>query len=312
MVSSKFSFRFYLGFIIAAAPLTFGLYGLTHPSQMIVIKHGVTENGSAICYVLVGVGLWSLAWQLFNASTLKVWSDRIGIKHLFYHTTVLKEDIITIDLLGRMKGSAFDRRSSFIIIDRKQGKRILIPDRDYRNTPGIKRALQLYYPASPADQALPQPISDPEISDQQVEKFAGKWFLSGYGMSLCFLSLFAAVFFFGAHSNLTAAEKAGLTLAFILLFYFPFGSQLYYFEVSGGSLVVKNHFYPWYTRTIRLADIRSAAVENPSAATVILHITTKDFQSPGFSANSLREPQWKALMQKFKEKGIPVVNEAYW
>src|SRR5580658_7274522 len=108
MVSSKFSFRFYLGFIIAAAPLTFGLYGLTHPSQMIVIKHGVTENGSALCYVLVGVGLWSLAWQLFNASTLKVWSDRIGIKHLFYRTTVLKEDIITIDLFGRMKGSAFD------------------------------------------------------------------------------------------------------------------------------------------------------------------------------------------------------------
>jgi hypothetical protein len=312
MVSSKFSFRFYLGFIIAAGPLTFGLYGLTHPSQMTVIKHGVRENGSAICYVLVGVGLLSITFQLIKSFTLKVWSDRIVINHLFSHTTVLKEDIITIDLLGRMKGSAFDRRSSFIIIDRKRGKRILIPDRDYRNTPGIKRALQLYYPASPADQALRQPISDPEITDLQVEKFAGKWFLSGYGIGLCFLSLFAALLFFGAHSNLTAAEKAGLTLAFILLFYFPVGSQLYYFKMSGGSLVIKNHFYPWYTRMIRLVDIRSAAFENPRADMVILHITTKDFQSPRFSANSLREPQWKALMQKFKEKGIPVVNEAYW
>jgi|GEM_PF-4137694 hypothetical protein len=154
MVSSKFSFRFYFGDFVVASILTVGLYGLTHLSEMTVIKHGVSYTPRVICSVFAAVGLLSLTFQLINACTLHVWSDRIVIKHLFFRVTVLKEEISTIELSGRKKWSADDGRSSSIIIHRKQAKRIVIPDQDYRNVPEIKSALQLYFPNSPAGQGF--------------------------------------------------------------------------------------------------------------------------------------------------------------
>jgi hypothetical protein len=311
MIGSKFSFRFYLGYIIGAAVLSIGLYGVLHPSQMIVVKHGVRENGIIVCYVLIGLGLASLAGQSIKTTLLKAWPDRLVIQRLFFHATIPKEDIVTIDLMGRKKLLSYSRLSSVIVIDRKQGKKIILPDQDYRNTPEIKRALQHYYLALPADQPSHHRISDPEVSNQRLEKYAGKWLLSGNGISLCVLSLFAVWLVFGTHAHAPVAGKSGLLLLIIILLYIPFGSQLYYFQVSDQALVVKNHLYPRYNRMFSLVDIRSVGVEDPRPGRVILHITTKDFQAARFSADSLRKPQWKALIQKLREKGIPVIDEAY-
>lgn len=230
---------------------------------------------------------------------LKVWPDRLVIQNLFFHTIIQKEDIAAIDL------------TSVLIIDRKQGKKIVLPEQDYRNTPEIKRALQHYYLASMEDQPLQVQIAGPEVSNIRPERYAGTWLLSGNGISFCVLSLFAVWLLFGMHWNLTVAGKSGFLLAAILLLYFLFGSQLYYFLVSDRALVIKNHLYPWYNRMFSLVDIRSVAVEDPRPGWVILHITTKDYQAAGFSADSLREPQWKALIQKLRGKGIPVISEAY-
>jgi hypothetical protein len=37
-----------------------------------------------------------------------------------------------------------------------------------------------------------------------------------------------------------------------------------------------------------------------------------DFECRSFIAGSLRQPEWKALAKRLVEKGMPVVDEAYW
>jgi hypothetical protein len=311
MVKSRFSFRyFYSNYLIVAGVLTTATYGLTHRSEMTVVKHGVEENGLIICYVLLGMGLCSLFFLLKNSVVLKVWPDRLVLQHLFSSTTIRKEDILFIDLAARKRSPLRYRRLVDAIVVHRGTKQIRIWVNAYRNGPEIKRAIQLYlFPAQPADSGERSAPAG-ALSQGPPVTYARSWLTSGSGLMFCGIVLLLSWLFFIA-AKVPLVVRAGLIMAFVTPFFLLLGNFQYYFLVDGQELTVRNHFFLWYKRQFSLAGIRSAIIEDGVQRTIALRITMRDFECHAFIAESLRQPEWQALAKRLGENGILVVDEAY-
>ncbi len=311
MVKSRFSFRyFYPNYLIVAVILTSAIFGLTHRAQMIVVKHGVEQDGQVICYVLLALGVFSLFFLLKNLVVLKIWPDRLVLQHLFSRRTIRKEDIVSIDLMAR-KRSVLHRRLivDAIVIDRGVAKNSIMVD-FYGNAPKIKRALERYLmPVQAGDTAgRIVPVETP--ADRTLVKYSRSWLTSGYGLMFCVIVIISWLACFTmAKGALTV--RLGVFIALMLSVYFGFGTLQYYFLVDEHELIVRNHFFPWYDRRFRLVEIRSAVIEGRSGMTIALRITMMDFECRAFIAENLREPEWKALAKRLGENGILVHDEVY-
>jgi hypothetical protein len=311
MVKSRFSFRyFYSNYLIVALMLTSAIYGLTHRAQMIVVKHGVGQDGQVICYVLLALGVFSLFFLLKNAVVVKVWPDRLVLQRLFSRTTIRKEDIVSIDLEAR-KRSVLHRRLMVdaIVVDRGEAQNSIMVN-FYGNAPEIKRALQRYLMPVQAGETAGHIVPAEAAADRTSVKYSRSWLTSGYGLMFCVVLIIICLACFAIATG-ALAVRPGVFVALILPAYFGGGALQYYFLVDEDELIVRNQFFPWYDRRFRLAGIRSAVIENRSGMTIALRITMMDFERHVFIAESLRQPEWKALTKRLGENGILVVDEAY-
>jgi hypothetical protein len=283
---------------------------LTHSRQMLVIKHGVAENGLIICYILLGIGLLSLIFLLTNAVIIKVSPDRIVLQRIFSRSIIPKEAIVSIDLMAREK--LLERRSGLVdaIVVHRGDRRFRIRVDVYSNTPDIKRAIQRYMlPGQPYEIPETKKLSATGI-DRSPETYSRSWLTSGCGVMLLCVVILSWLFFLGIVSG-PLPVRIGLVIALTLAAYLGGGNVLYYFQIDKQELIVRNHFFPWVSRRFSLVEIRSVAVENRPALTIALSITTIDFECRSFIAESLRRPEWKALAERLAENGIAVVDEAY-
>ena len=120
----------------------------------------------------------------------------------------------------------------------------------------------------------------------------------------------------GLGNWLTHPDNIEVTLAIlgpIVLFAIGFGSNSYYFCISGSYLEIRNHVFPWYCKIYRLEDIetvefRTGSFRRPDA----LRLKRKAGSwSGGFHAGSLRNKNWKALEKALRRRGIQVDNHLH-
>ena len=98
-------------------------------------------------------------------------------------------------------------------------------------------------------------------------------------------------------------------LGMILFLYLLFGSQMSYFIIDNGYLFIKNHYFPWFYKQIKLIDIAEVDIETPYRRSTSLRIVTRDFNSTIYGGGSLRNRNWNELISDFKSIGVPVRDD---
>ena len=100
-----------------------------------------------------------------------------------------------------------------------------------------------------------------------------------------------------------------IPFGFVLLIFLILGTQMNFFLIDEGCLFVKNHFFPWVNKQIRLEDIVEADIETPNRRSTGLRIITRDFRSKIYGAGSLRNRNWDDLLTDLKLIGIPARDD---
>src|SRR5690348_2316444 len=102
MIKSKFAFGNVYGtgaFLIAF--LAGGLYFLSHPDMLVRNKFGTTTGAWLPGLVIVATGFFLFYILQKRLIFLGIYSDRLEIRSLSFRRTIYKQDITSIDVLGR-------------------------------------------------------------------------------------------------------------------------------------------------------------------------------------------------------------------
>ena len=100
-----------------------------------------------------------------------------------------------------------------------------------------------------------------------------------------------------------------IPIGFIILLFLGVGTQMNYFLIDDGCLFIKNHYFPWVNKQVKLEDIVEVDIETPNKRSTGLRIITKDFKSKIYGAGSLRSGNWDDLLNELKLIGIPARDD---
>ena len=92
-------------------------------------------------------------------------------------------------------------------------------------------------------------------------------------------------------------------------FFFGMGTQMNYFLIDNGYLIIKNHYFAWLNRKVSLQDVVEVDIEQPNKRSTGLRIITRDFKSKLYGAGSLRDRNWEELLNDLKLIDIPVRDD---
>ena len=117
----------------------------------------------------------------------------------------------------------------------------------------------------------------------------------------------------GLGNWLTHPERTEISLAILvpmLLFTLLFGSNLYYFCLSGSYLEIRNHIFPWVLKIHHLEEVEGVEFRTGSfKRSDALRIKRKHGPWTGrYHAGSLRRKNWHAFERALQRRGIPVDN----
>jgi len=247
---------------------------------------------------------------------IKVMPDRLELRGLLFKRTIFKNDITSIDLAGRESIGLLsaNRPTSAIVIRWGRSDKIVLADGFYRNMPEIKQALHEHFLSSSATAAVfPEDVTGagpvPEGAEATAVTFAGQPLLNIHTILFLVYLIMIAIALGPVRSNAGSAVYAIILVLVFLPMYVMVGARLYYFKVSGEYLIIKNHFFPWYTKGYKLKDVSAIVVEISVRRVIGLRVNTHGFFSKRYPAGSLRRDGWKGLQQVLEDRGIPVKNE---
>ncbi len=83
----------------------------------------------------------------------------------------------------------------------------------------------------------------------------------------------------------------------LLVFYIVLGTQMNYFVIDDGYLIIRNHYFPWKNIRVSLNDVEEADIETPNKRSTGLRILLKNFNSKIYNAGTLRKEHWDDLIK---------------
>jgi hypothetical protein len=317
MIKSKFSFLgvYFVSFFVASF-FCLGVYFLEHPHMIMHNKFGGTNGpvvpGSILCF-----GTFGILYLLFRKFTvITIEKDKLRLRNLFFRKLLPRNEIRSIDLLGRKTPFAANNPGEAMKIDMNDGESYFLFDGFYRNMPELKRILQDWYGDIVSPKPVPrqknkilQPVPT-NVEIAVMQKFSGNYLTSingilFYGICIGFIWMDFAMI----SSKIFVYWNILLIVMPILMCYVVFAGQLYYFRMSDELLVIENHLFVWYKRIYRLEDIRGVVLESPFKRSYSLRIRMVDFTSKTYAAGSLRTADWRTLAEKLKILSIPFESE---
>jgi hypothetical protein len=84
-----------------------------------------------------------------------------------------------------------------------------------------------------------------------------------------------------------------------------------YFLIDDGYVIIKNHYFPWQFIKFSLNDIESVDIETPYRRSTGLRILFRNFKSKIYGAGTLRDHNWKDLLNDLKLIGIPARDDRH-
>jgi len=94
-----------------------------------------------------------------------------------------------------------------------------------------------------------------------------------------------------------------------IVFYFVFGTHVYYVQSNDDFLVIKNHLFFWTHHIYYLSDIDEVVYETQSKQPNNIRIVTKDYRTKLYGAGTLSNAALRSLKTHLEAKGIRVRNE---
>jgi hypothetical protein len=307
MVKSKFSF---LTVYFALAVICFFI--LTAISTLFIL--GFQQASSLLLFAAAGV--FAGYYLIGKMIVIKVSPDKIELRGLLVRQTIFRDDIRSIDLGGREPAGflKFKFSTNAIVIRWGRSDEIVLPDSFYRNMPELKRAMhENFLSASTTSTFFPDYVPGaeavPEGAEAAAATFAGQPLLNIHTILFLGYLIFIAIALRPVKGDAGNAVYAILLAVVFIPMYITVGFRLYYFRISDEHLIVKNHFFPWYTKGFKLTDVSNVVVGSSLRRVISLRINTRGFFSRRFSAGSLRKADWKDLQQALEDRSVPVKNE---
>jgi len=296
--------------IFVAGFFALGLYFLSHPEMRLRNKAGGTNSAIApgiFLTVCMGTVLFLLLKKIV---WLKIERDRLLIRTIFFRRELPLSGIREICLLDRKSMSYGYTKYEAMTIRAEGEKEFVFYDLYYRNMPAMRACLQEWYPGL----ATPGYFKDrPVVSVSEPETFAGNFISNQNGI---FLFVFFGLAVWMGKILLPLAVRGGaplLGLSFLWLFFgcmlVMFARSLHYFRLENDELQIRNHIWFWYEKSYPLNEIAGVVFESPYRQSNGLRIRTRDLESVGYGAGSLRQRHWRALYERLRSLGVPVIRE---
>jgi hypothetical protein len=307
MVKSKFSF---ISVYLALGVICFFIFIAI--GALLVL--GFQQSSSILIFAVAGI--FAGSFLVRRMIVLKISPDRIELRGLLFRQTIFRDDIISIELTGneRISPATPKWQTGAVVIRWGKGDKIVLADVFYRNMPQLKRALYGHFLSSTTDTELfPDHITDvktvPAEAEVSATVFTGHPLLNIQTIIFLAYIIFIAVAMRPLRADAGEFFYGGLLAALYLPMYITVGYRLFYFKVSEDYLIVKNYFFPWFTKGYRLEDISEIVIGISLRRGVGLRVNTRNFFSRRYSAGSLRKGDWKGLEQVLESRRVAVRNE---
>jgi hypothetical protein len=282
--------------------------------SMAFVLYKTTPIWNSIPLMLVVTGSVGLAFYLlfifFQRSPIVILDDEfITVKYPFQTKTydwpsvknivLSKKEAYTILL---KLGQLFEA----IRIDFENGEKLILWEHMYSNLNQLRSFI-----SKKAAGKIRDPV--PSVSSKTLVSIARRKYDGNVYTSFNSIAIFGIIFFMGyaVVSKPNLFPTIFLPVGAILFFYLLLGTQMNYFLIDDGYLIIRNHYFPWFVKEINLKDIAEVNIELPNRGSKTLRILTKDFNSEVYGGASLRHKNWNELLNDLKTIGIPVRDDGF-
>ena len=330
-------FRFYavlifstifIGFISIACITAFFFDTEDNGSGSLQYNYGTLVAGVALLLSLVYVYVYYMA----NAPDIEIDANSITFNSKKYQWNEIEK----IEFTGKFKAKYYWtswNQLEGMCLTFKGGEKKYIFDRMYSNSPEMKNFIQNRIQVKNAtleeeeqvilptkSTTISQTLSKhetPLIQNNPIDKtmlknpilFKGNFLFSIHGALSIIIVLFIPITcLIDQQIDLSGIERSAPLL--ILLFMLNIRT-LYYFGITEGELIVKNHLLFWIKKTYRLEDIRDIVLESSGKLPNRMRIIFKDYRTKKIYAGTLWDRDWRALKIALESSGVSVRDELY-
>jgi len=195
----------------------------------------------------------------------------------------------------------FSQQLEATTISFNNGEKLILWEDMYQNLSDIREFLVRKVPRKIKDAETK--LSESKIRHIGRRRYAGNPYTSFNTLLILGCSLWV---FYGLIRSTHASSMFWLPIAMTLLFYLFFGTQMNYFIIDGDNFIIRNHYFFWKNKIIKLSDIREVTTETPYRRSRSLRILSGIYDSKLFGAGSLRDRNWDDLLKDLKSIGVAV------
>ncbi|WP_366187311.1 hypothetical protein [Flavobacterium ovatum] len=226
----------------------------------------------------------------------------ISIKNKFYNWNEISSSQLTAK-----SGTVFNSGECTILIFKDQSF-VEIYDDFYSNA--IEMKIFIEEVLSEKNETIPVQLAEIEIDLEIFTLYKGNPILCFTGFSMWSLILLIPLLVM--LKNNTIYVNPLVIFNPLTIFWFIFHARMMdYFEISENFIIVKNHYFFWKKKTIRIDEIREVQLFRPYKRSNTLRILFNDFSTQNYMAASLRTATWKELKMNLDHKNISVRNEIF-
>ncbi len=309
-ISSKYSFlQIGLLFIVV---LFFIIGGFFLPQ----LGSGKTSSKEWIgAVILIISGIYIVYSFLKTAPFITVDDYFVNFYWLFFRQrSISKDEIEKVEMTGKKDFEILfmvqPQEAASILL--KDGSVIIIWDFYYRNMHQIRRALDSFmspdFLSIKYDNQQKQEVLEITDLNNRLKKYSGNPWTSLNTLMIVGMVIIPLVILWPVYDFRFLAP---LLLIFASCLFLFNGSQMYYFLFGDKHLIIKNHYWFWYSRIYKIENIRELVMESPYKRSNGLRIITKDYESKLYCAGSLRDKDWKYFKTHLKRLKIKLRNELH-
>ena len=301
VTSHKNSVKFYLGlagFFILFFSIGFFLIITGSKQYNLIPKPPKTDLMIVFGSISVLFSFYFIYSYIKNTPKIVIDRKAIRFNKQYYEVNTIQEIIFSTKhsfMLSKVEG---------IKIHFKNGETRFIFDLMYTNYYLLKQYLEHVT----TSEGLFKPYivkSTKEINPGHVYNYKGIFLFSFRGILyiiLCIPILIVAS---------TKEDITGMLFGtlFTIVFYFVFGTHVYYVQSNDDFLVIKNHLFFWTHHIYYLSDIVEVVYETQSKQPNNIRIVTKDYRTKLYGAGTLSNAALRSLKTHLEAKGIRVRNE---
>ncbi len=268
---------------------------------LLIDNKGSIRNGYLLFFL--PVLSYIMLYSLFAKSPRIILDENfLTIKYLFKSKSYTWSSVSEIYLGRKANYMMQSMEATYILFD--NGEKLYIWQDVYRNTSEMRGFIA---------HRVSEKIQDPRpniilknIQSINRRRYSGNAYTSFNTLLIVGMAIFMGVLIKG---KIRVDILLLVPIGVIVTMFFGFGTQMNYFIIDEGYLFIKNQFFPWVNRQIRLEDIVEVDIETPYRRSTGLRIITRDFNFRIYGAGSLRGKNWTDLMEDLKFIGIPVRDD---